>query len=114
MNGNSPYLLIVKLFRQFLQDAQAPGANTFNLKVYRAGHATVMAREGASWAALQSAGEWRGEIVADSSEEEAVFYCTTGNVVITRVVLEGAVCRPRFVEAALGWSIGGCLAYVGP
>ena len=53
-------------------------------------------------------------IVADSSEVEAVEYCTTGNVVITRVVLEGAVCRPRFVEAALGWSIGGCLAYVGP
>ena len=61
------------------------------MKAYRAGHATVMAREGASWAALQSAGEWRGKsplsyvdataidevaylenIVADSSEEEAV------------------------------------------
>ena len=81
----------LKVLRQFLQEAQVPGASAFSLKAYRAGHATVMAREGASWAALQSAGEWRGKsplsyvdataidevaylenIVADSSEEEAV------------------------------------------
>ena len=92
--------------------------------------------KGASWAALQSAGEWRGKsplsyvdatareevayrdnIVADSSEEEAVYSFTTAlrrEVSFRRVVLESAVFRPRFFEAALGWSIGGCLAYVGP
>ena len=49
--------------RQLLKEVQVPGAEayTYTSKAYRAGHATVLAREEASWAALQSAGGWRGK-----------------------------------------------------
>ena len=35
-------------------------ADKFTLKCFRAGRATAMTKSGASWQALQSAGEWRG------------------------------------------------------
>ena len=37
-----------------------PRSHEFSLKAFRAGHATELVREGASWAKLLEAGEWRG------------------------------------------------------
>ena len=37
-----------------------PQAREFTLKAFRAGKASAMTAEGATWQAIQSAGEWRG------------------------------------------------------
>ena len=37
-----------------------PQAASFTLKAFRAGRASQMTREGASWQEIQAAGEWRG------------------------------------------------------
>ena len=46
--------------RRMLTMLLHPQAASFTLKAFRAGRASQMTREGASWQEIQAAGEWRG------------------------------------------------------
>ena len=46
--------------RRYLTLLGKPRAEAYTLKCFRAGRATAMARAGATWQTLQSAGEWKG------------------------------------------------------
>ena len=69
-----------KTLRRMLVLLGIPGGELFTLKAYRAGRASEMARGGASWQALQAAGEWRGmsplSYVAHAAIDDAAFLDT--------------------------------------
>ena len=46
--------------RRMLSLLYSTGAMTFTLKAYRAGKATQLTKDGATWQQLQEAGQWRG------------------------------------------------------